>query len=235
LQVPAFVPHHTVITVDLRAHGGSRFVRGFTVEQMAEDVAELLAQLRLQAHVVGLSLGGCAALTLGLRHPGCVRSLVLVNTFAKYWPPGWRGAGRALRRLYLLTFAPVTELAKFVAGGLFPKKEQQSLYEAAVASLSRNPKVTYWSAVRALGAFDARARLLAIGCPTLVVAGDRDITVPRAAVELLQRSIPGAQLLVVPDSGHATPIDQPAIFNQAVLGFIRRVEGREEKTVISER
>jgi pimeloyl-ACP methyl ester carboxylesterase len=72
----------------------------------------------------------------------------------------------------------------------------------------------------ALAAFDARARLAAIRCPTLVVAGDRDRTVPRAAAEALARGIPNARLVVIADSGHATPWDQPAAFSRAVLDFV---------------
>jgi 3-oxoadipate enol-lactonase len=54
----------------------------------------------------------------------------------------------------------------------------------------------------------------------LVVAGDADRTVPPASRDLLCRRIPGARLLVVPDSGHATPYDQPHVFNRLVLEFM---------------
>jgi 3-oxoadipate enol-lactonase len=56
--------------------------------------------------------------------------------------------------------------------------------------------------------------------PTLVVIGDRDRTIPHSAGDLLHRGIPGAQLVVIPDSGHATPYDQPGLFNEVVLDFL---------------
>jgi pimeloyl-ACP methyl ester carboxylesterase len=65
-----------------------------------------------------------------------------------------------------------------------------------------------------------------IRCPTLVVMGERDRTVPRAAGEQLAREIPGARALIVADSGHATPMDQAVAFNAAVLGFLTEVEQR---------
>jgi pimeloyl-ACP methyl ester carboxylesterase len=225
LQVPAFAERHRVITVDLRAHGQSRFHGALTVEQMAADVAVLLDHLSAApAHVVGLSLGGCVALALGIHHPAQVRSLTLVNTFARFQTAGLSGLWRSMKRLWLLQFRPIREVAEFVAAGLFPKPEQGVLREAAIASLSRNSREAYWAALHAIRRFDARAQLGAIRCPTLVVMGERDRTVPHAAGELLARSIPGAHKLVLADSGHASPMDQPESFNAAVLRFLESSE-----------
>jgi len=225
LQVPVFAQHGRTLTVDLRAHGRSHFTGALRVEQMALDVAALLELLdAAPAHLVGLSLGGCVALALALHHPVRVRSLTLVNTFARYQPAGAGGVWRGLQRLWLLRFRPVREVAEFVAAGLFPKPEQGVLREAAIASLSRNSRATYWAALHAIRRFDVRSQLGAIRCPTLVVLGDRDRTVSRAAGELLARAIPGAQKQMLVDSGHASPMDQPEAFNAAVLEFVRGVE-----------
>jgi 3-oxoadipate enol-lactonase len=222
MQLPMLAAQHRVFAVDLPAHGRSSRPRGrLTVEAMAEDVAALLTALGVSpAHLVGLSLGGCVALMLALDHPERVRSLTLVNAFARLTPAGPRGALRMLTRLALLACAPMRVVAAHVARGLFPRPDQQALYLAAVASLGSNPRATYWSAIRALLGFDVRGRLAAVRCPTLVIAGDRDTTVPLAAKTLLQRSIPGAELLIVADSGHATPCDQAERFNAALLAFV---------------
>jgi pimeloyl-ACP methyl ester carboxylesterase len=221
LQVPVFAERHRVIAPDLRAHGQTRGPdQPFTIETMADDLAELLAHLHEPpAHVVGLSLGGCAAQALALRHPQRVRTLTLVNTFAKYRPSSFQARLRAIVRWWLFLFMPMWATAAFVARGLFPRPEQQPYYQAAVASLNRNPKPAYYASVRAALAFDSRAQLPAVRCPTLVVVGERDTTVPLASKEALHRAIPGAQLLVVHDSGHATPYDQTEVFNRAVLEF----------------
>ena len=225
LQVPVLAACHRVITVDLRGHGQSRFAGALTLEQMANDVAALLRHLgAAPAHVAGLSMGGCVALALALHHGACVRSLILVNTLARYQPAGRQGVVCGLQRLRLLAFGHMNDVARMVADGLFPKPEQRPLYEAVVASLSRNPKSTYWAAMRAVLRFNVTAKLGLIDRPTLVVMGDRDRTVPRAAGERLARGIPGARSLVVADSGHATPMDQPEVFNAAVLEFVQSVD-----------
>ena len=222
LQLPVLAARHRVLAPDLRAHGQSSRPRGrLTIDRMAGDVAALLAALDAPpAHVVGLSLGGCVALVLALDHPARVRSLTLVNTFARLVPAGPRGALRMLARLDLLACAPMRVVAAHVARGLFPRVGQRELYLAAVARLASNPRRTYLACIRALAGFDARRRLAEVRCPTLVVAGDRDTTVPLAAKRMLQRSIPGAQLLLVEDSGHATPCDQAERFTAALLVFV---------------
>ena len=221
-QLPALAARHRVLAPDLRAHGRSSRPRGrLTVEAMARDVAALLAALEAPpAHVVGLSLGGCVALALALDHGARVRSLTLVNTFARLPPPGPRRVLRLLTRLSLLACAPMRVVAAHVARGLFPRPDQRELYLAAVTSLGSNPRGAYVASMRAVGRFDVRSRLGQVRCPTLVVAGDRDAAVPLAAKDLLCRTIPGAERLVVSDSGHATPADQAERFNAALLAFV---------------
>jgi pimeloyl-ACP methyl ester carboxylesterase len=190
---------------------------------MAADVAALFDALGVpSAHVVGLSLGGCVALALALDHPERVRSLTLVNTFARPAPAGTRGAFRFLGRLGLLACAPMSVVAAHVARGLFPRPEHADLCRAAAESLASNPRSTYLACIRGLLGFDVRARLGEVRCPTLVIAGDRDTTVPLAAKTLLHRSIPGATLEVVGDSGHVTPADRADRFNSLLLRFLDR-------------
>lgn len=221
-QRTALAARHRVLAPDLRGHGrSSRPRERLTVTGMARDVAALLTRLDAPpAHVVGLSLGGCVAQALALDRPDRVRSLTLVNAFARPAAAGPRGALRLATRLGLLACAPMSVVAAHVARGLFPRADQRALYRAAVASLAGNPRRTYLASLRALLGFDVRRRLGELRCPTLVIAGDRDHTVPLASKRLLQQGIPGAELLVVTDSGHATPYDQADRFNTALLAFI---------------
>lgn len=226
LQLPAFTPAHRVLVVDLPGHGRSALPRGrLTIDGMANDVAVLLERLDVPpAHVVGLSLGGCVGLALALRAPERVRSLVLVNAFARLRPVGARGAVRMLKRVVLLVTAPMPLVAAHVARGLFPDPMQRELYDGAVVSLSRMSRRAYAAACGALASFDTRTRLGSVRCPTLVVAGGRDTTVPLAAKEALARAIPGARLVTLDASGHATNVDQPERFNRTVLEFVGAVD-----------
>ena len=215
---------YRVVAVDLPGHGRSALPAcPLTVESMARDVAGLLVRLgEGPAHVLGLSLGACVALRLALAAPERVRSLTLVNPFARVRPAGPGDLARLVLRMLLLGTAPMSAVATHVARRLFPWPEQGALYDAAVASLAATSRRAYFAAMRALAKFDARGQVAAIRHPTLIVAGDRDTSVPLAAKVALAAAIPRASLLVVPASGHATPHDQPRVFNRALLEFLAK-------------
>jgi 3-oxoadipate enol-lactonase len=221
-QHAALAADYRLIAVDLPGHGRSPLPAGpLSIESMARDVAALLAGLTAEpAHVLGLSLGACVALRLALEAPDRVRSLTLVNPFARVQSSGPGDLARLALRMVLLGTAPMDTVAAHVARRLFPWPEQRALYESAVSSLAATTRRAYFAVMKALARFDARGQVAAIRHPTLIVAGDRDTSVPLAAKVALAAAIPRARLLVVPGSGHATPHDQPVAFNRALLDFL---------------
>jgi pimeloyl-ACP methyl ester carboxylesterase len=68
--------------------------------------------------------------------------------------------------------------------------------------------------------FDAHAALGGVRCPAVVVAGIDDRTVGLDAKHALANAIAGARLILVPDSGHVTNVDQPAAFNTVLKEFL---------------
>ena len=221
-QIPAFERDHRLLLVDLPGHYRSPLPAGpLTIDVMADSVSALLTRLNEPpAHVVGLSLGGCVALALALRAPERVRSLTLVNAFARLRPASPAAALRLAVRLALLATAPMSAVAALVARGLFPRPEQAALYEAAVRSLGRNSRRAYFAAFRAVLGFDVRAALARVRCPTLVVAGADDATVALDLKEALARAIPGSRWVIVPGSGHATNADHADAFNATLRDFL---------------
>jgi 3-oxoadipate enol-lactonase len=226
LQTPAFEPRFHVIAPDLRGHGQTdQPCGGVRVAHLACDMLALLDALNVErAHIVGLSLGGCVAQQLALDWPARVRSLTLVNTFAHLESDHPRHVLMLITRLALLALRGLPAQADYVAARMFPKPEQAMLRRLAAERIASNDMATYRRLMLAIGAFDARNRLGQITCPTLVIAGDRDTTVPLHLKQVLAATIPGARLEIVADSGHATPIDQPQVFNRLVLGFIGSVD-----------
>lgn len=228
LQLPVFLPRYRTVAVDLRGHCLSPKPPGpYAMAQLAADVARLLSRLNARpAHVLGISLGGAVAQQLALDYPDLVRSLVLVNTAARLISDDWRQRLMGLRRMADVYLFGMDRVAEQVAVRLFPRPDQAMLRQEAVERIRTNDLQAYRATLWAIARFDVRARLGEIDCPTLVVAGDRDSTVPLAAKRVLAQRIPHSQLEIIADSGHATPVDQPEAFNRAVLRFLQSLEGK---------
>lgn len=224
LQAPALRQRYRVLMPDLRGHGRSDVPPGpYTVSQMADDIAGFLEAVRAgPAHVVGLSLGGAVAQSLAVRHPERVRSLVLVNTFAYLRPKGWAEWRRTLAR-FLVPLVNLARYARMEAEELFPRPDQRGLRRVAFQRLCSTHPVGFRAALLAAARYDGRRDLARIRVPTLVVAGLEDTVVPLRAKEELAARIPGACLVTVPRSGHATPTDQPVLFNRLLLQFLKSV------------
>ena len=223
LQAPALSQRYRVLMPDLRGHGRSDRPPGpYTVPQMANDIAGFLDATRTgSAHVVGLSLGGAVAQALAVQHPERVRSLVLVNTFAHLRPKGWTEWRLTLTRFGAL-LVNLALHAHLEAKELFPRPDQAGLRRVAFQRLSANDPAAYRAAMMAAARYDGRRDLGRIRAPTLVVAGLEDTVVPLRAKEELASGIPGARLVIIPRSGHATPTDQPVAFNRVLLDFLRQ-------------
>jgi len=222
LQIPVFCPRFHVIAPDLHGHGQTdKPRRRVGIAQMTVDAACLLDELGVKrTHVVGLSMGGCVAQQLALDDPARIRSLTLVNTFARFDMGAPGNAIPLVARMGILGVLGLPAQARFVAARMFPKPEQAQLRTLAAERIASNDTATYIRLLLAISAFNVTRRLSEIACPTLVIAGDRDTTVPLRAKQFLAAHIPGARFELVADSGHATPIDQPVVFNQLALGFL---------------
>lgn len=220
-QVPYFAARYRVITADLRGHGASDKPAGpYSVPMMADDVVGLLGALNVEStHIVGLSMGGMIAFQLVIDHPERVRSLVIVNSGPALVPRNASEWLRIQQRLLLARLFGPTRTGVFLSQRLFPKPEQQFLREQFIERWAMNDRDAYVAALRAIVGWSVLDRIGEIRCPVLVISGDRDYTPLDAKREYTAR-IPGAQFLLVEDSGHATPIDQSEQFNDRVLEFL---------------
>jgi len=228
LQVPAFAANYEVVTADMRGHGRSSKPPGPTsVPMMADDVLGLLDTLGIaSAHVVGLSMGGMIAFQLAADHPERVRSLVIVNSGPELVAHSLADRLRIWQRLLLARLFNPERTASFLGPRLFPKPEQAQLREMFIAQWAQNDPQAYRAAMRALVGWSVLDRVSRIACPTLVISGDRDYT-PPATKAAYVAMMPNARLVVLADSGHATPIDQAGRFNDCVLAFLASVAAPE--------
>jgi len=225
LQLAALSGERRALAPDLPGHGRSGRLPGWP--DVRAYVRCALAVLDAggagQADLVGLSLGGLVALQLALDHPDRVRSLTLVNSFARMRVP-LSGVARILGRIVLLLAGPMDWLGRWVAAGLFPHPDQAPLRRMAAERLATNSRRSYLQAALAVARFDLRPRLGELGLPLHVIAGAADRTVSLAAKREVAAAVAGARLTVLPGSGHASPVDAPEAFNRALLGFLTEMD-----------
>src|SRR4029079_11231720 len=71
--------------------------------------------------------------------------------------------------------------------------------------------------------YDLTRELALIDVPTLIVAGDEDEPCPGACL-MLKRAIPKSGLAILPRSGHAVNLEEPALFNRLLGDFLPQAE-----------
>src|SRR5262249_56161359 len=69
---------------------------------------------------------------------------------------------------------------------------------------------------------DSTATLREIRVPTLIVCGEEDVITPPGEAEAMHAAIAGSTLELVPKAGHLANLEDPAAFNRALEGFLRR-------------
>jgi pimeloyl-ACP methyl ester carboxylesterase len=222
-QVDALGDAFRVIAVDLRGHGRSSKPPGpYSVSQLAADVAVLIRSLDAgPAHIVGLSLGGAVAFQLAVDAPSLVRSLVIINSGPSFVAT-WQLRLAVLLRLFLVKVAGLQRVGAMIARRLFPRTEQEPLRRAFEEHFVTNDRRAYEASTRALIGWTVADRLSAIGCPVLVVSGDRDYT-PVSAKEPYVAALPNARLVVIADAGHACTLEQPDQVNRVLRTFLTSV------------
>jgi 3-oxoadipate enol-lactonase len=223
LQLPALISaSFRPIATDTPGFGDSPYdQRGWSICRMAAELAGLIEELGVgPVHVVSLSMGGTIAQQFALDYPYLTLKLVLVSTFAILRPETLNGWLYFLQRFILVNTLGLPAQAKAVSRRVFPRLQDEPLREMLVETISHADPRAYRKAMASLGLFNSVKRLGEIKVPTLVVTGKDDTTVTPARQQLLVNGIPGARQVLIPEAGHAVPVDQAEMFNRELLNFL---------------
>lgn len=214
-----------VILFDNAGVAGSSGKTPDTMEDMADHAAGFVGALGLSlVDVLGFSIGGYVAQTLSLRHPDIVNRLILVGTGPRGGEPSrdpnvrkWADAtdprtGESPLESFLYLFFHPSATSQ-AAGKAFWDRRHLRKTEADVPSspqtmAAQTAAIAAWREVRG----ERYSDLKNIRQPTLVVNGSHDVMVPTVNAFTLSQQIPRAQLIVYPDSGHASLFQFPQLF-----------------------
>ncbi|HJZ43026.1 MAG TPA: alpha/beta hydrolase [Hyphomicrobiaceae bacterium] len=208
-------------------------VARYSQARACDDIRSILDGLSIdKAHIVGLSMGGLATLHFGLTYPSRARSLLVAG--AGYGSePGEREKFReeAVVIAAKLEKEGMAAFAEAYAHGptrvQFENKDPRGFAEFKAMLAGHSAK---GAANTQLGVqrerpsiFDLEDKLAACRVPMLVVTGDEDWPCLLPGV-FIKRTCPTAGLLVIPNSGHAVNIEEPAAFNAALADFLAQVD-----------
>jgi pimeloyl-ACP methyl ester carboxylesterase len=232
-QIEALAPRYRVLAVDIRGSGRSRDLQQhatpFSIMQFANDAARLLDHLgAIRAHVVGLSLGGMITFQLAVDHPRLVGTLTIVNSVPELVPRTLKEHVTVGLRSCVARILGPAGVARLLAPRLFPKPEEAPLRQRFIEFMSRNDKQTYIATQRAMFGWSVLDRIEKIEAPVLVVHSEHDywpVELKRAYVRRMKR----AELVVIPDVGHALPIQAPERFNNVLAAFLERHQTAEPR------
>jgi pimeloyl-ACP methyl ester carboxylesterase len=235
-QLRQFSRRYRCIAYNARGYPPSEVpqdVARYSQERARDDILSVLDALKLErAHIVGLSMGAFATLHFGLAHASRALSLTVAGGAYGSHPAHYRQFQQDSR-----TNAERIQrdgMAKFVATyGVGPtrvqlqNKDPRSFAEylaqfnehSALGSVntllgvqSRRPSL-----------YDLVEPLKALSVPTLIMLGDEEEPALEANL-FLKRCIATAGLAVLPCSGHAINLEEPALFNRLLEDFLHQVE-----------
>ena len=205
----------------------------YSQDQATDDVATVMQAVGItKAHIVGISMGGFAALHFGLRYAEMAESITVA------------GAGYGARADQREQFESDSDaladeyerigseaMAEQYANGVYrlqfkakdPRGWQQ--FKEMLAEHSATGSALTMRGVQKMrpSLWDLEDGLAAMAVPTLIVNGDEDDWCLDPGV-FLKRTIPRAGLWVIPKTGHTINLEEPDLFNTGVAEFFAMVE-----------
>jgi non-heme chloroperoxidase len=216
---------HRVVLYDQRGHGESTVgSQGLTVDRLGEDLRDVLEAVDAQGAVLaGHSMGGMTVMALIGRHPAIVAdrasAVVLIST-AAIVPMRVVGPG-------LLATAASHRFATAAVGGPFGhllvrpsvgRRPVRAHLDATARLYAATAPETRAELLRSMAAMDLRPGLALCPVPAVVVVGSRDgLALAGLSVDIAGH-LPYAEVVVLPDSGHMLPFEEPDRLADLIIG-----------------
>lgn len=228
-QLDYFSMRYRCIAPDLRGFGASSELKKpaeptpLTVDTFAADIVALLGHLNIKsANFVGLSMGGYIALAIWRRLATrkLVRRLIFSNTRAAGDTPETKANRK--RQAELVRTQGTRPYADEMLPRLLAPENVERCGNEVRHMIERTHPDTIIATLEALAARkDMTDWLRRVQVKTLAIVGEKDVISPPSDSELIAREVDGAKLVVIPNAGHLTPLEQPDAFNEAMYAFLK--------------
>jgi non-heme chloroperoxidase len=233
-----FAHDYHLLRYDLRGHGqtGPSDLENYTVETFADDLAALLDQLDIHQPVIcGQSFGGIVTQTLAVQNRYQLKGLILASSMVaidltpmdkllcNVLFPKWA----MLLTIRMLNARNYTHfslwLGKLTKGKHFLGDDPttEAYLKQCMYHMESHEYQKIWSALYGFHL----PPLENIACPTLILNGEHEPQGMFAHTRASLLLIPNAKAVLIPTSHHASNMDNPPAFNQAVQAFLQSIPG----------
>ena len=231
-QFAAFAQHYRVIRFDIRGFGDSVPPTPETPPYSLEgDLHSLLKFLGVEkTYLLGLSIGGALAINFTLMYPEMVDALIPVamglggfeGKAEDKKQEGWEQVKAAMENGNVAQAVDVTVRAWTDGPRRTPDQVNPAVREKVRLMTTHNfelPEDDNATQPQELEP-PAISRLTEIHVPTLIILGDQDVSSILKIADILEKGIPGAKKVIIPDTAHHLPMEKPQEFNRIVLDFL---------------
>ena len=207
------------VAPDMRGFGASSAEpENFTVENYADDAANLISTLRLENFLlIGHSMGGKIALALAARNPLGLRSMVLLAPS----PPTPEPMKESERKKMLAAHGnrcAATETVCKAAGG----KLSGAVFERSINDNLRSSEAAWRAWLESGSLEDISAETEKISVPVLIAAGENDEAMtPELLKKEVSSRIKNSELKILPSAGHLLPLETPAAIAELIRQFCK--------------
>jgi 3-oxoadipate enol-lactonase len=220
-QLSLLTTHFKVLRFDTRGHGMSSAPPDpYKLEELAQDVNDLFEFLNIQkTHWIGLSMGGMIGQTLILKHPNLFHSLVLADTTSKRPDNAKQMWGERIAKAKAEGMTAMVEstLKRWFADEF--RRAHPEIIQKMAKGIETTSVSGFSGCCDAISDINTFARLKEIECPTLILVGEHDHGTPPEMAHAMKAQMPKAFFSVIPNAGHISNVEQPAIFNQHLIDF----------------
>jgi pimeloyl-ACP methyl ester carboxylesterase len=216
-QLGAVPDEYRFVAPDLCAQPGGG------IDGYAANVAAVVDALSIEtAAIGGLSMGGYVTFALNRLQPRRFSQMILADTRPQSDTPEGRAARQAMRRL--LAEAGSAAVADLMLPRLLSpraREEQPELVAEVRSMIEAQPPPAVDAAIAAMmDRPDSTADLRSIGVPVLLVAGAEDELTPPEVTREMERRIPRARSVILPDAGHLSSLERPDAFSRVLHDFL---------------
>jgi 3-oxoadipate enol-lactonase len=219
-QMSALSARFRVIAPDIRGFGESQPPSPWTMHEMADDLHQLLDALGISdVAVVGVSMGGYIGLTFWWKYPERVRKIVHANSRARA-DNDTEKASRNDMIAALQQRGSAILPERMLPRLLQPNPDPEVLRTVRSMIDGINASAAAYAVMAMRDRIDFSSMLHRLHCPVMVVTGENDAIIRVEDAHALSEWITGARFVKVPHSGHLSNLENPEVFNAALLDFL---------------